>query len=172
MPLNKETVIKYAKIYDQKAKSSDKDVEKELKALLKNQRFLRKKDFVKIGRWKSTRPQKQYLANDERAVKEISRFSFTAKTEQAQIGVLFALKGVKYPVASAILHFAFPDRYPILDVRALWSLGWKQSYSYNFEFWISYVKKVRKISKKLGLSMRKVDKALWQFSKDNQGSIM
>jgi adenine-specific DNA glycosylase len=33
------------------------------------------------------------------------------------------LRGVGIPTASALLHFAFPNDYPILDVRALASLA-------------------------------------------------
>ena len=36
---------------------------------------------------------------------------------------LLELRGVGVPVASALLHFAVPERYPILDFRALESLG-------------------------------------------------
>ncbi len=37
--------------------------------------------------------------------------------------VLRFLDGVEWPTASTILHFCGARPYPILDYRALWSLG-------------------------------------------------
>jgi hypothetical protein len=82
--------------------------------------------------------------------------------------VLQILKGVSWPVASVILHFGKKDLYPILDYRALWSVGIKKPNVYNFELWISYVKYCRKLAKELNISMRTLDKALWQYSKERQ----
>ena len=48
---------------------------------------------------------------------------------------VFARFGLIWPTASAILHLAYPDRYPILYVRALWSPGCDRTPAYNFVFW-------------------------------------
>ena len=50
--------------------------------------------------------------------------------------VLIALEGVGVPTASMLLHFAFPDDYPILDVRALESLGPRSRTVYPVEYWL------------------------------------
>ena len=42
---------------------------------------------------------------------------------------LLTLTGVGVPTASTLLYFAFPDAYPVLDVRALESLGVKRARS-------------------------------------------
>jgi hypothetical protein len=76
------------------------------------------------------------------------------------------LKGVSWPVASVILHFGKKNLYPILDYRALWSLGIKKPNFYNFDLWISYVSYCRKLVKELKIDMRTLDMALWQFSKE------
>lgn len=71
-------------------------------------------------------------------------------------------------VASAILHFAFPNKYPILDTRVLWSLGWEQPKYYTFDFWQKYCNEIKGISEKVGENIRTIDKALWEYSKENQ----
>jgi|GEM_PF-4284513 len=61
--------------------------------------------------------------NPEEFVREITTFCFSAAYEESKIGSLILLKGVQYPTASVILHFCVSDTYPILDFRAVWSLG-------------------------------------------------
>ena len=105
MELTRENIEYYAARYKDVPK--DQIVEDEMKPLLTTQRFLTKEQFVRLVMWKSTWPKKHYENNDAQTVEEITRFSFSAKTEQARIGSLFALNGVGFPVASVILHFAF-----------------------------------------------------------------
>ena len=169
MPINMETILEYASRYDSSQKPQDRATEEKMKSLLEEQRHLGRDELVEIGVWKTPRQKRRYQSNDELAVKEITKFSFSAKSERARIGVLLALDGVSYAVASTILHFAFPRRYPILDFRALWSLGWKQPSSYNVEFWEKYCAEIRDLSKKLNLPIRTIDKALWQYSREHQG---
>src|ERR1051326_3397666 len=133
IPLTKQTILEYAAKYDAEATPYDKDVEKEMKPKLKTQRFLTREDFIRIGIWKSQRQKKRYGSNTEEAVRELTTFAFSAKTEEARIGCLLALNGVYYPVASVLLHFAFPDEYPILEFCALWSLDIQQTNHHSFK---------------------------------------
>ena len=81
---------------------------------------------------------------------------------------LLELNGVGVPTASTLLHFAFPDDYPILDVRALESLGVKARTQYPVSFWLGYLRACRELSMGCGVSVRTLDKALWQHSKNAQ----
>ncbi len=171
MDINKKNILKYAKKYDEQYRGSPGEfIEKEMKKLLKKQRCLTRKELIKIGCWKSTRPKRHYASqeNDELTVKEITQFCFSTKSEKARIKGLISLKGVSWPVASVILHFVFPTKYPILDFRVLWSLGWKKPSSYNFNFWQKYRKKINEISRKYKLPTRTIEKALWKYSKEHQ----
>lgn len=107
MKQDRSTILDFARLYDYSAKPDDARVEQEMKVLLEKQRFLTLENLKMIGRWKSSRPQKHYANNLDDTVREITNFSFSAKNEEAKIGVLLVLNGVSYPVASAILHFAF-----------------------------------------------------------------
>ena len=71
------------------------------------------------------------------------------------------------PTDSAILHLFHKDRYPILDFRAVWSIG-VESYDYSFSFWWDYVSFCRVLADRNNVNMRTLDKALWQHSKEKQ----
>ena len=101
-------------------------------------------------------------------MKELTAYSLSAKSEQARLWCLRGISGVSFPLASVILHFAFPERYPILDFRALWSLGWPEPSSYTFEFWNRYCTRIREIANAFNLPLRTIDKALWQYSSEHQ----
>jgi hypothetical protein len=79
---------------------------------------------------------------------------------------LLELEGVGIPTASTLLHFAEPDRYPILDVRALEALGRKGRTVYPVSFWLDYLGACRRLARQHQVSVRKLDKALWQWSKE------
>jgi hypothetical protein len=171
MITSRTNILKYANAYDQEYKDTDKKVEIRMKLLLKRQRFLKKKELIEIGMWKSKRPVKHYRSkeNDDFTVKEITKFAFDTKSEKARIESLLALKGISWPVASTILHFCFPEKYPIMDRRVIWALtGRKKPPSYNFDFWQKYCVEINKLSQKHGLPIRTVEKALWKYSKDHQ----
>lgn len=83
--------------------------------------------------------------------------------------MLTLLSGVQWPTASVILHFCAAEPYPILDFRALWSLSEDVPPSgYTFPFWWSYCEATRCLAAKARVSMRVLDRALWQYSKENQ----
>ena len=168
MNISKKNILKYADNYDKNYKGTD---EKEMKEKLEEQRYLTRKDLIKIGCWKSKRPKRHYedKENDDSTVREITKFSFKTKSEKARIKSLLALKGVSWPVASAILHFAFPSKYPMWDFRVLWSLGWTAHY--NLNLWQEYCSRIRKLSKKYKVPIRTVEKALWKYSKEHQNRI-
>src|ERR1700682_4660522 len=124
MPLDRATVLHYAGRYDEHYLSKQLSiVETRMKALLQHQRFLTRDELIEIGMWKSHRPQQHYAKNDDLTVREITQFSLATTSERARMLSLHVLEGVGYPLASVILHFAFPDKYGILDVRAVDSLG-------------------------------------------------
>jgi hypothetical protein len=67
-----------------------------------------------------------------------------AVDEASRMTWLTSLSGVAVPVGSALLHFALPDLYPILDYRALASLSdrWRRT-QYSIGFWLAYVARIR-----------------------------
>jgi hypothetical protein len=131
--------------------------------------FLERDDFLEICRWKTRRTQKRCQKNDAEFIKAITSTAFSTTNERLRIQVLTLLHGVKWPTASVILHFCSHDRYPIVDFRALWSLrSAEPAAGYNFEFWWDYTIYCRAQAEKANVSMRKFDRALWQYSAKNQ----
>ena len=91
-----------------------------------------------------------------------------AASEQLRIEALTLLRGVSWPIASTILHWCHADPYPVLDLRALWSLGIDTTPRYDFPFWWAYVERCRALAAEARMSMRMLDRALWQYSRERE----
>lgn len=149
--------------------ASDREIEHEIVPRATEHGYLCKRDLVTISRWKSPRNQWRVESNPAEFVKESTRIALSTPCEELRISVLTLLRGVAWPTASVVLHFAHRDPYPIIDFRALWSLGVDSSLvSYTFDLWWEYVEFCRKLASECRLTMRDLDRALWQFSKENQ----
>ncbi|HEX4282518.1 MAG TPA: hypothetical protein VHZ27_17250 [Solirubrobacteraceae bacterium] len=116
--------------------------------------------------WKTVRSRPKVAANTEAAVVDATGRALAAVDEETRIAALLELEGVGVPTASTLLYFAFPDDYPILDVRALESLGVKPRSTYPVSFWLDYLEACRRLARDAGVSIRTLDKALWQHSKE------
>lgn len=132
-------------------------------------------DLCAVCDWKAPRAAGHARKNTNKEVIEITACALQAHSERVRIEVLQVLHGGNYPTASVILHFFHRDVYPILDFRALWSMRFKRPSQYTFEFWWRYVEATRalltKARKRLpSLSMRKLDRAWWQYSNEKQRS--
>jgi hypothetical protein len=137
---------------------------------LEEQGYLTLDQLARICEWKTPRSRSYIQQNSESFVREVTRNCVVSDTERIRVEVLTLLDGVAWPTASVILHFGHPEPYPIVDYRALWSLGVDKPSRYTFDLWSHYVQTCRALSKKSGLSMREVDQALWQYSKEKQES--
>jgi hypothetical protein len=89
----------------------------------------------------------------------------TAKTERAAISVLCGLQGVDVPVASAILTAIDPEHFTVIDFRALEALG-KKTNNRSVNFYISYLDACRQLAEEHQVSLRNLDRALWQWSSE------
>lgn len=138
-----------------------------LKSDIQRHGCLNKDELKHIARWKSTRSAGYIEKNDDDYVKEITRWSLSTTNERARIEVLTCLDGVGWPTASVILHLFHKDPYPILDFRAMWSIG-LDTYKYSSSFWVDYTHFCRDIASCCQINMRTLDRALWQYSKENQ----
>lgn len=127
-------------------------------------------EFLEVCAWKTPRSKPRCASNNEEFIVEATRLALKADNELLRIGILMLLGGVSWPTASVLLHFGHSERYPILDYRALWSLTIAEPKSdYSFPFWWRYVQICRELASKRKVTMRTLDRALWQFSAENQG---
>ncbi len=165
--LTKNELVRCAKLYEERW-PNDIAVEENFFEWFRKNRYLDKEKFVQLGRWKTRRQTKNYLRNSEKFIQATTQKALKTKDEKTKIETLMQLHGVAWAVASVILHFAFPEQYPILDFRAIWSMGLRQPKSYSFNFWQQYVTRFRKLRDETNLPARTLDRGLWMFSKLNQ----
>lgn len=123
-------------------------------------------EFIEVCGWKTVRSRPKVAANSRAAVVDATGRALRTADEAARIAALLELEGVGVPTASTLLYFVFPDDYPILDVRALESLGARSRSVYPISFWLGYLSACRRLSRRAGVSLRTLDKALWQHSKE------
>jgi len=133
------------------------------------QGYITRDQLLHICRWKSPRSAPKAEANDDPYVRELTKISFATTSERVRIETLTLLTGVSWPIASTILHYTISENYPILDVRALWSLGIQGTYS--FRLWEAYVRECQRIASEACVTVRMLDKALWQYSKIRQQNL-
>ena len=104
-------------------------------------------ELGQLGRWKSPRIGPRLAANDEAYVEAVTAVALTTPSEPLRIEVLTLLSGVGWPMAS---------------------VGLGPLPFYDFPLWCDYTGYCRRLADVAGVSMRDLDRALWQFSKENQ----
>jgi tetratricopeptide (TPR) repeat protein len=125
-----------------------------------------REEFMVVCAWKTPRSGSKVSANSTAAIAAATGRALASSSEAVRMEALLGLVGVGVPTASTLLHFAFPDHYPILDVRALESLGVKGRTVYSVSFWLAYLSACRELTAAHRVHIRTLDKALWQYSKE------
>jgi hypothetical protein len=115
----------------------------------KERGYYTREEFIAVCRWKTSRSQPLVALNSSADVEEATRAALGGASERDRVRVLRGLRGVDWATASVLLHVAFPERYPILDWRALHALGVRQPSAYSFRFWWAYVEDWRCLSLRL-----------------------
>jgi hypothetical protein len=124
-------------------------------------------ELVRVAGWKTrNRVVPLVLENPPKLREAASRTALDPAVDEAgQVAALRALRGVRYPVASALLHLAGRRRYPMIDQRALESLGYfaTSDADYSASLWRDYVETCRALAREHRVSMRVLDRALWTW---------
>jgi hypothetical protein len=129
-----------------------------------------REEFVAACRWKTPRSAPLVARNTRQAVEAATRVALGGEGSAGErMDALRALHGVEWATGSVLLHLAYPDRYPILDVRALHALGVTGRTSYTTAFWEAYVAECERLAAAARVDGRTLDRALWQWSRE-QGS--
>ena len=128
--------------------------------------YLTREELRWIGEWKSPRIRPQIARNTESGVRGVTSAAFQARSDVTRLDVLLGLRGVGVAVASVILHFADPARYPIYDVRvraALRRIGIRRRFPPTGAAWAAYAAVLRRLAARHRVSLRTLDKALWRL---------
>jgi hypothetical protein len=123
-------------------------------------------EFREVCRWKTPRSAPLVAQNSGDVVEAATRVALAdAASERERVKELQSLRGVGLPTASVLLHLVYPERYPILDVRALHALG-VPAPSHSYRLWESYVGEYRRLVSQADVDGRTLDQALWQWSRE------
>ena len=146
----------------------DSVIENEIVPRVRKSGCLTKPDFLTICRWKTPRSQSRCAGNSAEFIESVSRVALSTGDERLRIEIWTLLDGVHWPTASTLLFWLHREEYPILDFRALWSLGYAKPPAYDFGFWWDYVRFCRTLARRRGVTVRTLDRALWQYSSEKQ----
>ena len=126
-----------------------------------------------IVRWKSERVVHYLIGNSSENIKSALAIAASpeAKTEDA-VKALIGLRGVDISIASAILATIYPERYAVLDYRALEALGHARHDVAFYAEYNAYCKRLAacgmvraKEDLPAPTALHALERALWQWSK-------
>lgn len=143
-------------------------VEGQIAPRVRERQYYTRQEFLSLCQWKAPRPRRKVEDNSEEFVCQVTQTALRVSNERLRIMVLTLLSGVNWPTASVLLHFGHQEPYPIIDHRSLWALNTPVPKKFQFEFWWDYVEFCRELSSEVGVSIRTLNRALWQYSKENQ----
>ncbi len=130
--------------------------------------YLTKTTFIMIINWKSPRVRPIFEKGDYRIYKK-GIMRCLSENDDEKLPALMELDGVGAPIGSTILHFIYPDRFPIMDVRtceALYYHGYVRSKLRDEKRYPDFRNTILDIQKQCGhYSLRQIDKALFAYHK-------
>jgi hypothetical protein len=130
-----------------------------------------------IVRWKSERTVHYLIRNsDEEISRALAVAASPESSTESAMRALLELHGVDIPVASAILTAIFPERYTVLDFRALEALGYARRDVRFYEEYVAFCKRLAEsnvVTPQSELpaptSLRTLERALWEWSRKYAG---
>jgi hypothetical protein len=135
-----------------------------------------RKNLEIIYRWKAARAVRHLLRNTDADVDRILRLAIESIDERSAMVSLIrvsslgvGLHGVQCPVASAILTAIDPNRFTVIDYKALNSLGQPKD-APSVDFYLEYLNACRRIALETMTNIRTLDRALWQWWKNKEES--
>ena len=177
---NKDEILEWADRYTDAQKPERKQKEKDVIKIRENVEarqthetpggYLTKCELMEMGGWKDRFARSNIKkGNSPERIKAVTREAFRPGDDWQKLKKLMGrcggLHGVGQSIASTILHLYDPERYPIFDPHALYSIRInKKDVEYDEKFWKEYVKFCREKAKCHGVCMRTLDRALYKFS--------
>jgi hypothetical protein len=126
-----------------------------------------------IVRWKSERAVHYLIGNSNEKIRRVLAVAASPESStEAAVKALLELHGVDITVASAILAAIYPERYTVLDYRALEALGHAPHDVHFYKEYLDFCKRLAEsnIVKPQGdlpapTPLRTIDRALWEWSR-------
>lgn len=164
-----DQISSLANQYLETGKGAEKDAKMEQagKDIIAGKRS--RKNLGIIYRWKAARAVRYLSKNKTSDIERCLTQAIEAKDDRSAVTSLvrdaalkIGLHGVRVPVASAILTAIDPDRFTVIDYKALASLGCPQDLP-GVGFYLAYLSACRRIAQENKTSLRTLDRAVWQW---------
>jgi hypothetical protein len=128
-----------------------------------------------IVRWKSERLVHYLIGNSNEKIRRVLAVAASPEsTTESAVKALLELHGVDITVASAILAAIYPERYTVLDFRALEALGHAPHDVHFYEEYLAFCKRLAESNIVRPQSelpaptpLRAIDRALWEWSRSH-----
>lgn len=139
--------------------------------------YFTRSEFLSMCKWKEPRERRRqhWISNTEDEVRMLSARAFGASDEARRILHLCRLRGVGIPVASAFLTLVGPKHYGVIDIRVWQLLAFYQEVDYDPDgsalqvlHWLDYLDKIRLWADQLKVSVRAIERTLFQHHRDIQ----
>jgi len=139
--------------------------------------YFTRSEFLTMCKWKEPRERRpqNWASNTEDEVRMLSAQAFGAPDEARRILHLCRLRGVGIPVASAFLALTDPERYGVIDIRVWQLLALYNEVDYDPDgrtlqvlHWLDYLDKIRLCAGELKVSVRTIERTLFQHHRDIQ----
>ena len=164
-----------AEHYWQKAGDKEQELEKaafEAGALIRGGDYSLT-NLETIVRWKSERVVHYLIGNSEASIrKALAVAAAPESTVRQAVEALTGLRGIDLGIASAILAAIAPERYNVLDFRALEALGHER---HSVEFYAEFVAFCQRLAERVQVkpqsdlpgptALHTLDRALWEWSR-------
>jgi hypothetical protein len=168
-----------AEQYWQKAGEKEHELEK---AAFEAGESIRNGDYTlanleAIVRWKSERAVHYLIGNSSEKIRRVLAVAGSPNSStEAAVSALLELHGVDLPVASAILAAIYPERYTVLDYRALEALGHARHDVHFYEEYLDFCKRLAESNivkpqddLPAPTPLRALERALWEWSRSQTG---
>jgi len=117
--------------------------------------------------WKSSRVISMFRENSAEQIAAVTSQAFQMNSAPDAIAKLSELTGVADSIAGAIIMFANPTRYTVMDPRATKALAelgyWNLDQEATSKHYEEYCLRCHELSDRTGLSLRDVDRALFML---------
>jgi hypothetical protein len=159
LKFDKSQIPEWASRYDG---TYDEHVERVVAPRVRAVGYFTTEDFIDLCVWKETRQRtrKAWKRNDEEYIRAVTGAALATKNEQFALIALTCLEGIRGSIASAMLHWAHADCYPIIHKMAALSLG--VTPADMVLHWPAYIHYCRDLADECGVSMRDLDRALYE----------
>jgi hypothetical protein len=119
-----------------------------------------------IFRWKTKdRGKSRIRLNSDSEIVDALRLATLAKEPRSTMAVLMGLHGVATPVAAAVATAIYPSIHTMFDFRALEALGCT-NHDMSLPAYLKYREFCLSLASEWNMTLRNLDRALWQWSAD------